>query len=267
MKNLCILITLFIATKNFGQVLTIDKILETNLFQLSNEKLVKLYGLTIPNMADTNAQFLEIAKELLNWENSLLAGRSFYFNFEGKYNDSINLVSAYKERAVENENIAGWLLNLGFAYITPGIKLYDYQKLADIQLGAQNRNSGIWKFLSSKDFLASDDNLERNKDILKNNVRSEYPNLIFMAISASALVLAWDSFCLAGDVQDQIDAVNKLNQFSHTKTDTSPLEKMQTRKYVVGVACVITAVLTTLFALKPVEIKPSPQGLSLSWNF
>ncbi len=81
MKSKILILFFFSFTFTIGQRYRITKILETNLFELDNNVKVKLYGLFVPALNDTNIILSNLADEILKWETRLLLDRKFDFEF------------------------------------------------------------------------------------------------------------------------------------------------------------------------------------------
>ncbi|MBI2427496.1 MAG: hypothetical protein HYV29_01615 [Ignavibacteriales bacterium] len=96
---------------------------------------------------------------------------------------------------------------------------------------------------------------------LKNFVKSEYPKINFLFVSAIALGLSWDYFSQASDLQQSIDGFKQLS------IPTDKLESQKLRKTLLGVVFLATGVATTIIAFEKVEIKATTNTLSLSYNF
>lgn len=148
------LILLLLSVVSFGQTHRISKVLETNLFRLDNDQKVRLYGLYIPALNDTNKIMSETAAQLYKWEKQTLQHNDFEFEFLKVNEDSTLTVKAYVRYPKTRYNLAGHFLVKGFAAISSMADSTFYSEIAPEQERAQYFNYGIWKNdLIIKDFL------------------------------------------------------------------------------------------------------------------
>lgn len=102
--------------------------------------------------------------------------------------------------------------------------------------------------------------------------KKEYPNLIWFSVSALSLVTAWEYFSAASYYQNLIESNDKLNDYYKKynvalSIDNAPYESAKTRATVIGIACTVSTVLTTIHALKSVDIKTDGKSISMQYTF
>jgi hypothetical protein len=101
----------------------------------------------------------------------------------------------------------------------------------------------------------------------ENNTNSEIaknystPNLKLLPISLLAGLLVYDYFSDAGDIQDQIDAYAKL------KLNTDDLDSKKSRKTIMGITCVVVAVINTVISFQHVEIEANQDKVALNYKY
>lgn len=258
-----------------GQQYRITKILDTNLFELENNLKVRLYGLYIPSLNDSDNTLTMLsrivlsnfAKDIILWENGFLLNRKLDFEFLNQNDDETTNVIAYISYAFSKANLASKFLSIGFATLLPNINQDFYSELIELQERAQKDNVGIWKVRRS---LLEDYNSpipitpELAADL---NNYYEQPYIPLLAISAAAFVLAWDSFSSASDMQKIIDNLKSISASAKVKVDVPELESTQTRKTIIGITCLFAGVIITWFSLKEVEVHTNLQSLSLRYRF
>lgn len=251
-----LLLVSFIDSK--AQSLYINKIIDTNLFELSNGARVKLYGLSIPSLNELNQKHAALAKEILEWEKQTIANKIFEVEFISGGEE----ISQIKLSKISNNieiDLASWFLQRGYATLIEGSD--DYNKMLDYEKEAQKNKNGLWKEISMQ--YAGDKIISKEKAI-ELNKRYEKPYLYMLGISAASFVLAWDYITQASDIQDQIDFYKALNKTLKATYSTTTLEKSKSRKTIVGVVCLAAGVASTIFAFQDVEIRTDFQSISLS---
>ena len=91
----------------------------------------------------------------------------------------------------------------------------------------------------------------------------EHPYSAFLFVSAASFILAWDNFSSASDLQKTID----YQKNTLKNNNTSDLEDSKLRKSIVGVACLVTGIVTAVFSFKSVEVRTNFNSLSFNYNF
>lgn len=260
-KVICILaISLMFSNFIFSQTYKIVKIFDTNLFKLDNNETVKLYGLYIPSSNDTNEALANLATKILEWEKGVLLDKTFRVEYKKREIKGINEVQLYKSHALSEENINATFLSNGYAALVGDIDETNYQSLNTYQTRAQKQTIGIWKLGVLSPQMTSPNIL---KSIDQNVKIYEQPFLPLLSVSAVLLVLTWDSFDSASDIQKTIDDFKVLD----SDYDSSDLESSKVRKQVLGITCLVASVVTTIFAFKSVEVKTDLNSISVSYRF
>lgn len=113
----------------YSQSFHITKIIETNLFELDNNQLIKFYGLYIPSRKDTNQSIAKIANEIYEWEKDFMLDRSFKIDFLNKDKNDIWEVIIYRSYALSDENLANRLLSIGYASLLTNTNSEYYSQL------------------------------------------------------------------------------------------------------------------------------------------
>jgi endonuclease YncB( thermonuclease family) len=255
-KIILLISTFFFSSFIYSQSYRITKVLETNLFELDNNKKVKLYGLYIPSRHDTNIVLSKLARTIFQWENVNLLDENISVEILGKSDEGIDLVAMYENYPLFiKENIADEFLSNGWASIMHGINNDYLQKIIKYQEDAQNNKNGIWK---------EDISVIKNIDTPLLNTKemavfTSRPYIPLLGLSIASFALAWDYFSSASDLQKTIDGATMY-------TNVSDLKKTQTRKYIVGATCLLAGVVTFIFSFETVEVRTNFQSLSLSYK-
>jgi len=263
MKSKILILFFFSFTFTIGQRYRITKILETNLFELDNNVKVKLYGLFVPALNDTNIILSNLADEILKWETRLLLDRKFDFEFLKKNDDGTISAIAYISYAFSKSDLASRFLSNGYAILLPDVNKDYYSKLIEEQERAQKNKVGIWKENLNLLQLSRTPIPITDELISTFHKKYEHPYIPLLAISVASFTLALDNFSSASDIQKTIDFQKKFDK----NFDSSELESSKTRKSIVGITCLVAGVITTLFSFKSVEVKTNLQSLSLSYRF
>jgi hypothetical protein len=260
MRIFYLLFSVLLSTTMSAQVHEVTKILNTNLFELSNGELVTLYGLIIPTENYSNKHNADIAGEILEWEKKILLGKSFKIEFI-ESEDSVKKVILYRTYAFGDQDIAKMFLDRGYASLIPGTK--GVKELLYTQNRAQQDRVGIWAMgLPESQKLKIENIEEEEHSITYSGVRYERPYKSFLFASAAFLGLAWDSFISAADAQKLASEYKKFNIGG-----VDQIERSVTRKTVMGLACIAAAIATTMYSFKSVEVKSNLSSVSLKYNF
>ncbi|MBI9030540.1 hypothetical protein JEZ13_00855, partial [bacterium] len=98
-----------------------------------------------------------------------------------------------------------------------------------------------------------------------NKIYKTKVNPVYLALSACLVALAWDSYSEASDLSKAIEDYEEFEEFDDI--DTSELKKDRTRKNVVGTICVISSIISFTASFEQVEIKASPNSVTLGYRF
>jgi hypothetical protein len=243
-----------------SQSFKIVKIFDTNLFKLDNGETVKLYGLYIPSKSDTNEALANLANQIFEWEEGYLLDKTFRLEYIKREIKGISEVNLFKSYALSEENLGNTFIRNGYASLISGIDKTYYTQLQPYQERAQKEGVGIWK-LGVFSFQNTDTGIIA--DTIQVIKRYEQPYLPLLSVSAVLLALTWDSFASASDIQKSIDSFKSID----SDFDSSELESSKGRKQIIGITCLVAAVITTIFAFKSVEVKTDLNSISMSYRF
>lgn len=257
-----LVVFLFVAiTISSAQEVVISKIIDTNLFELSDGQKVKLYGLEIPSLNVQDPALKKVAEEVYENVKQIISNRQFVIKYVDEEN-GIKRVKLFKNYSGNEINISEWFLSNGLATMT--LDNEDARSLEQYEKKGMEEKRGIWKGTKensiAEKFITTDKLTQLNK-------RYEQPYLYMLGVTFASAALAWDYFSQAGDIQDNIDLLKSMAKAAKITVDTKSLEDSKTRKTIVGVACVAASVLSTIFAIKNVEVKSVGNGIALSYRF
>lgn len=244
----------------WSQSFKIVKIYNTNLFKLDNNEKVKLYGVYIPSESDTSEVLANLANQIIEWERDNLLDQTFRVEYIKREIQGISEVSLFKSDTLSDENLCITFIRNGYAALLSSDDETFYDQLLPYQERSQKEDVGIWGVGISSIIGIGPQITDDVKPVIK---RYERPYLPLLSISAVLLALTWDSYASASDIQKTIDSFKAFDN----NYDSSELESSKTRKQILGVTCLVAAVLTTVFAFKTVEIKTDLNSISMSYRF
>ena len=101
--------------------------------------------------------------------------------------------------------------------------------------------------------------------------RETLTRIYLVPVGIAFAALGIDYLSDAGDLQDQIEALNKLGKQSKLdfSSQTGSLESMRSRKSAIGYICIGVGIISFMYGIIPeqVEIKPTGSGLSMRYSF
>lgn len=97
-------------------------------------------------------------------------------------------------------------------------------------------------------------------DYNPSETRNTYPNMHLLPLSFLCFAIAWDSFADANNISDVIDAVP-------AGVDSSDLKSDKIRKNFVGGAALVAGIFNTMYCFERIEVKASPNSLTLNYKF
>jgi endonuclease YncB( thermonuclease family) len=246
---------------NNAQEVVISKIIDTNLFELSDGQKIKLYGLEIPSLNVKDPALKKVAEEIIENVKQIISNRQFVVKFVDEEN-GIKRVKLFKNYSGNEINISEWFLSNGLATMT--LDNEDARVLEQFEKKGMEEKRGIWKGTKENNlaekFVTADKLTQLNKQY-------EQPYLYMLGVSIASAALAWDYFSQAGDIQDNIDLLKSMAKSAKITIDTKTLEDSKTRKTIIGVTCVAASILSTIFAIKNVEVKSEGNRIALSYRF
>lgn len=283
LKNLLFISVLFYSSSICAQNVRITKIIETNLFELDNNQIVKLYGLYIPTRQDANATLSKLAEEIYQWEiNNLLDG-NISVEILGRLEDETDLVAIYKHYPLFiKRNIANDFLSNGYAALIQNMNKNYQNNLSKYQEEAQKYKLGIWKESLAIQW-ENEMTIFNPEDQIA--VFKSSPYIPLLGLNIASFALSWDFFSAASYFQNQIDYLNNVlkelpnnplyrnypdlrkKEEDILKNQIDVYKSIKVRKTIVAVTCLVAGIITTLYSFKTVEIKTNFQSLSLTYRF
>ena len=158
-------------TAVFAQTTKVVKILDANLFELKDGRIVKLAGIDAPGISHPSKFYRDAANEAMAYSTTNLLGRTVSIelisNVPGK---DYELVFIYKEYILERLNLSTRFLLYGYAKCYNNIDSIYNEEFQNCQQTAIEKQRGIWqnKNLTSTDTLDLDfvhDRTQINSDI------------------------------------------------------------------------------------------------------
>lgn len=100
-----------------------------------------------------------------------------------------------------------------------------------------------------------------NKSLKGDKTLYTYPNIELLPISIISFALMWDYICQIKDINDAIKGSDEVG------LNLNNLKKDKTRKAICCVAFGFVGLGNTIYSLKKIEVKASPNSILLSYKF
>jgi hypothetical protein len=259
---------MFLSFDTLAQSYRVTKIIETNKFELENGQKVKIYGLFTPSIKDTNPATKAIAKKIVQWESDNLLLAECDFTFVADLDNGFKEAIINKSLAFSVDDLASYLLYMGFAKLDTAVEKQYYEEQIDFQISAMNKKMGIWSDVSTSTDIILNTSQGSHTIPSLSLAKSSTPLLPLLALGIASFALSWDSFAEADQLATSIDNLKKLNSKDNTiKNSISDYESQRTRKYVVGASFLIAGILTTILSFKDIQLNPGFNSLAVRYKF
>lgn len=137
----------------FSQIVQVSKVLDGNLLQLQNGKIVRLSGIYVPGTYDNNKILSQIAGDIKEFSQKYFSNRYFKMKYDRTLDDSTMLVCLYREYTMgEDEDVAKIFLKNGYAVCIDTSDLAKQYNYAGYQKEAQDSKTGLWSLVPSDYF-------------------------------------------------------------------------------------------------------------------
>lgn len=185
MKFYLLLIVLF-AAEIFGQRITIKKVLDSNLFELDDGRIVKLAGVDTPMLSHQEPFFQSAARDAveyskLNYLNKLVVVESL----SKPANKNFEIVIMYRKYFLGNDNINKKFLLYGFGKYFDNIGEIPKEEFLEYQQSAIENKRGIWQYNG----LIESDTLDVYLLPNSENIIKDYPDIPSKIIRETNLAL------------------------------------------------------------------------------
>ena len=274
--NKLLLFLIIISSFAFTQEFKITKVIDNNIFQLEDGRLVQLAEVYVPGIKEPNEAVRNLAMQINKWANSLLVDHNFWIRFITK--DSLSKIRLIRSYMFGDEDITRTYILKGYAIFKGDTNSTEYMDYLDDQNTARNNKKGIWSLepealsvLGNGEIfpkrLKTVSELKRESDehrfITESYIKSKMPYLPLLALSAVSFALAWDFFSQSSDIQNAIDLDKKLLP----NGDYSDLESSKTRKTIIGIVSVAAGIVITIFSFEEVQVKTDLHSFTVSYRF
>lgn len=100
-----------------------------------------------------------------------------------------------------------------------------------------------------------------------NTIQYKYPKIPLLSVALLSAIVGWDGLARVGNIQDAMDANDKISKLLKPPIDNSYLESEKTRATIIGIVGLSVALVVTIYSLEKVEIKTDGKSLSLAYSF
>ena len=158
MKSLIMFFIICLAIQ--AQTVKIVKVLDSNLFQLDDGRIIKLAGIDVPNLSNPTQFFQAAAKDAVDYAKVNLLDRLVeIYSISRIPEKNFETVTMYKNYLFNRVNINAKYLSLGFGKYLNNIDEDLNKELLDSEMEAIKNGIGIWYYgnwLTNKDTLDAD---------------------------------------------------------------------------------------------------------------
>jgi len=146
-----LLFLVFIITStsiSLSQKVKIKKILDSNLFELTDGRLIKLAGIDVPNINHKNENLQEVGISAFKYAKQMFHKKRYELTYpKTSMHDSIfSLVYIIKKYPLQTKDFTKEYLEKGFAKIIPNTKFFEDNSYVEAEQEAKKNQYGIWKF-------------------------------------------------------------------------------------------------------------------------
>ncbi len=155
-KNLLLLLfILFISNSSFGQKTRISKIIDSNLFELANGKLIKLANVDVPNINNKDFKLQSIAVEAYRFAKENLVGRNFnlIYPLTNSLDTNYGLVYIIRKYPLITIDFTEKYLQNGYGKFINNVNDSNTSKYLIAEQIAKNEKKGIWNINNLSDTL------------------------------------------------------------------------------------------------------------------
>ncbi len=151
-----------------SQIVKVSKIHDSNLFELTDGRLIKLAGVDIPNITSTNPNNLVVAKQAKRFAEKILLNRKFSFiSIENKVKTSIySLGVLSREFPTETVLYNLQFLEKGFGKFINNLDTLDSKLYRLAEHHSKRNEFGIWEYSDNYDVDTLDSFLSRQPIVL-----------------------------------------------------------------------------------------------------
>ena len=154
-KNLLAYFFVFILLPNITSAQKIKKIIDSNLFELADGRMIKLAGVDAPNINNKNISLQSIAVEAYKYAKERFAGKKFNLVFinSDKADSNYFLVSIIRKYPLLTLDFTEEYLTKGFGKFINNVNSSDSIKYKIAEQSAKGNKNGIWRITNLPDTL------------------------------------------------------------------------------------------------------------------
>lgn len=152
----------------FSQTVKVTEVLDANLFRLHNGQVVRLAGIYVPGVADTNKNLIPLGREIKDFGEKYFLRRNFRIKYNSLLADSTIMVNLYRAYpSGEDEDVAEIFLKKGYAACVGNADTAAGLKYAAYEAEAKSAGAGIWSLIPPDYFTGSGSQVYRKANSIK----------------------------------------------------------------------------------------------------
>ena len=136
-----------------AQKVKIKKILDSNLFELTDGRLIKLAGIDVPNINHKDTSLQQVGIDAYKYAKLMLLEKRFELTYSNKIplNKNFTLVQIIKDYPLLTRDFTKEYLGKGFGKLLNNVDTSYYQKYLSAENKAKKDKEGIWEFENNYD--------------------------------------------------------------------------------------------------------------------
>ncbi|MGE5681189.1 MAG: thermonuclease family protein [Bacillota bacterium] len=132
----------------FAQIVKITKVLDTNLFELKDGRVIKMAGLDIPRKNNPGVHLAELAEKIVEYSEKSLSGHEFEIIpvSESSVDTTFSYVYIIKHYPLSTVDMNKEFIKFGFGRFSDNVDSLHREEYVSAELRAVKEKRGLWAF-------------------------------------------------------------------------------------------------------------------------